>query len=109
MIDILQKITAQRVARNWTEYQLALHSGLPQSTISSWYRKNMLPSIASLQKICNAFDMSMAQFFSEGNLKELDNDQTELLEQWSLLTPEQKRPLLNLIQSIVKQEPSSFV
>ena len=50
MIDILQKITAQRVARNWTEYQLALHSGLPQSTISSWYRKNMLPSIASLQK-----------------------------------------------------------
>ncbi len=109
MIDILQKITAQRVDRNWTEYQLALHSGLPQSTISSWYRKNMLPSIASLQKICNAFDMSMAQFFSEGNLKELDNDQTELLEQWSLLTPEQKRALLNLIQSIVKQEPSSFV
>ena len=69
----------------------------------------MLPSIASLQKICNAFDMSMAQFFSEGNLKELDNDQTELLEQWSLLTPEQKRALLNLIQSIVKQEPNSFV
>ena len=55
----------------------------------------MLPSIASLQKICNAFDMSMAQFFSEGNLKELDNDQTELLEQWSLLTPEQKRAISN--------------
>ncbi len=109
MIDILQKITAQRVARNWTEYQLALHSGLPQSTISSWYRKNMLPSIASLQKICNAFDMSMAQFFSEGNLKELDNDQTELLEQWSLLTPNQKKAFLSLIQSIVIQEPSSFV
>lgn len=109
MIDILQTITAQRTARNWTEYQLASHSGLPQSTISSWYRKNMLPSIASLQKICKAFDMSMAQFFSEGNLKELDHDQIQLLEQWSFLTPDQKAAFLNLIQSIVIQGPSSFV
>ena len=27
MIDILQKITLERTARNWTEYQLALKSG----------------------------------------------------------------------------------
>ena len=58
MIDVLQKITLQRTARNWTEYQLAVRSGLPQSTISSWYRKNMLPSLSSLEKICTAFDMS---------------------------------------------------
>ena len=57
MIDVLQKITLQRTARNWTEYQLAVRSGLPQSTISSWYRKNMLPSLSSLEKICTAFDM----------------------------------------------------
>lgn len=99
MIDILKKITAQRSARNWTEYQLAVRSGLPQSTISSWYRKNMLPSISSLQKICGAFDMSMAQFFSEGSLRELDSDQKELLDQWSLLTPDQKRALLGLLNS----------
>ncbi len=99
MIDILKKITAQRSARNWTEYQLAVRSGLPQSTISSWYRKNMLPSISSLQKICGAFDMSMAQFFSEGSLRELDSDQKELLDQWSLLTPDQKSALLGLLNS----------
>ena len=55
MIDILQKITLERTARNWTEYQLALKSGLPQSTISSWYRKNMLPSLTSLAKILFRF------------------------------------------------------
>lgn len=99
MIDILQKITDQRTARNWTEYQLSIRSGLPQSTISSWYRKNMLPSIPSLQKICSAFDMTIAQFLSEGNLLELDSDQKELLEQWSLLTPEQKKALLSLLHS----------
>ena len=31
--DILKVIAEHRVARGWTEYQLAEHAGLPQSTI----------------------------------------------------------------------------
>ena len=46
-MDILDKITQFRLERNWSEYQLAEESGLTQSTISSWYRKNMLPYITS--------------------------------------------------------------
>nr|WP_243141910.1 MULTISPECIES: helix-turn-helix transcriptional regulator [unclassified Pseudoflavonifractor] len=37
MKDILDAIAKHREARGWTEYQLAEQSGLPQSTISSWY------------------------------------------------------------------------
>lgn len=99
-MDILQKITEQRLARNWTEYQLAAHSGLPQSTISSWYRKEMLPSIPSLQKICGAFDMSLAQFLSDENYTELTPDQTELLDLWKRLTAEQKAAVLHLLKTI---------
>ena len=54
MKDILSTITTYREERGWTEYQLAERSGLPQSTISSWYRKNMVPTVASLEKICTA-------------------------------------------------------
>ena len=104
MIDVLQKITLQRTARNWTEYQLAVRSGLPQSTISSWYRKNMLPSLSSLEKICTAFDMSMAQFFSEGSYRELDYKQSELLNCWELLTPKQKELFFVLIHSVAYSE-----
>ena len=50
MKDILSIITAYREDRGWTEYQLAERSGLPQSTISSWYRKNMVPTVPSLEK-----------------------------------------------------------
>ena len=39
-MDILKRIVDLRKERNWTEYQLAEQSGLTQSTISSWYRKN---------------------------------------------------------------------
>lgn len=44
MINVLERITNFRVLKGWTEYQLAEKSGLTQSTISSWYRKNMIPS-----------------------------------------------------------------
>lgn len=72
-MDILGKIVQYRLERNWSEYQLAEKSGLTQSTISSWYRKNMLPTIPSLSKICDAFGITLSQFFLE------DNDNTTLL------------------------------
>lgn len=65
-MDILKRIVDLRTERNWTEYQLAERSGLTQSTISSWYRKNMLPTIPSLSKICDAFGITLSQFFSGG-------------------------------------------
>ncbi|WP_418710089.1 helix-turn-helix domain-containing protein, partial [Anaerotruncus massiliensis (ex Liu et al. 2021)] len=50
MIDILKEITKLRLARNWTEYDLSKHSGLSQSTISTWYRKGQTPTIQTLDK-----------------------------------------------------------
>lgn len=101
MVDILERITKHRLSRNWTEYQLAQKSGIPQSTISSWYRKKMLPTLSSLDKICHAFDMTMAQFLSENdNLTEITPDQKDLLHKWELLTAAQKNAFLDLIDSI---------
>ncbi len=103
MMDILQRITEQRLARNWSEFRLASQADIPQSTISSWYRKDMLPSLRSLEKICRAFDMSLAQFFSEGNCRELDASELELIENWELLSPNQKKAVLNLLRSILEE------
>ena len=61
-MNVLDKITWLRLERNWSEYQLAEKSGLTQSTISTWYRKNMLPTIPSLIKICDAFGLTLSQF-----------------------------------------------
>lgn len=48
MIDVLGKILKYRKERGWTEYELAKRSELPQSTISSWYRKDIQPIIRRL-------------------------------------------------------------
>ncbi|MBS6366128.1 MAG: helix-turn-helix transcriptional regulator [Clostridiales bacterium] len=76
MIDILGRISTLRMERNWTEYQLAVRAELPQTTISSWYCRKMLPSIGSIEKLCNAFNLTLSQFFSEdGEPVELQPDQ----------------------------------
>jgi len=99
--DILNTIIKYREERDWTEYQLAERSGLPQSTISSWYRKNMIPSIPSLEKICLAFGITLSQLFAEGDTAvSLTESQRKLLESWSRLTEEQQAVVFALIEKM---------
>lgn len=101
MKDILATITAYRQERGWTEYQLAERSGLPQSTISSWYRKNLVPTLGSLEKICNAFGITLSQMFSEGDeAVSLTASQKALLERWSRLSEDQQEAFLALLDKM---------
>ena len=63
--DILGRIEQERLARGWSEYALAENSGLTQSTISTWRRRNLQPNVASLEKICSGLGISLSQFFQE--------------------------------------------
>ena len=102
MVDILSRITNLRNERNWSEYQLAENSGLTQSTISSWYRKNILPTIPSLNKICDAFGITMSQFFLENGEKTvvLNDEQLSLLNSATKLNPKQFHILIEFLNSL---------
>lgn len=101
MRDILAAISAYREARGWTEYQLAELSGLPQSTISSWYRRGLTPSLHSLEKICSAFGITLSQLFAEGDeTVALTESQRELLDRWSRLNAEQQAVVFALIEKM---------
>lgn len=99
-IDILKKINDERVKRGWSEYTLSKNSGIPQSTISTWYRKSMQPTIASLEKKCTGFGMSLCEFFCDETDDSISADKRELLENWDRLDPEQRQALLGLIKTI---------
>lgn len=100
MKDILAEIFRYREERGWSEYQLAEKSGLPQSTISSWYRKKMMPSLSSLEKICSAFGITMSQLFAENEAVSLTDSQKKLLERWSHLSKEQQEVIFALIDKM---------
>lgn len=99
--DILERIQRYRNERGWTEYELAERSGLPQSTISSWYRKNMMPTIPSLEKICEALGITMPQLFAgDGDMVTLTESQQRLLERWSALDEGQQAAIYHVIDEM---------
>ena len=102
MINVLERITELREQKNWTEYQLAERSGLTQSTISSWYRKDILPTLPSLERICIAFGISISQFFDDNSseITLINPKQKQLLEHTSKLNNEQYDALINFMDKL---------
>lgn len=101
-MNVLDRIIELKNAKGWSEYQLAEESGMAQSTISSWYRKNMMPSIPSLEKICTAFDISLSQFFLEDNdnIVSLSSKQIELINATNKLSSEQLDSLITFLNAM---------
>lgn len=61
----------------------------------------IVPSIATLETLCAAFGISLCQFFAEGTSISLTDEQQTLLERWGMLTAEQKKVLLDLMEQMV--------
>ena len=64
MFDVLARIQELRESREWSVYKLAKLSGIPQSTIATWYQKNLYPPIDKIEILCNTFQISLHDFFS---------------------------------------------
>ena len=100
-MNVLERILQLRQERGWSEYKLSEESGIAQTTISSWFRKNIYPSIPSLEKICKAYNISLAQFFNFDNeAVSLNEDQILLLNNWNRLNDNQKQAILDLIKTM---------
>ena len=104
MFDVLARITELRQARGWSVYHLAKLSGIPQSTIATWYQKNLYPPVDKLELLCQVFGISLAEFFSDGSLLEAGPENENLLRHWTLLSPKQKAILLSLMDTFLHSE-----
>jgi len=86
--------------RGWTAYRLAKEGGLSESTLANIFKRNTVPSISTLESVCSAFGISLAQFFAEGEMVELTPELKELFDCWVSLTPEQKQAALQMLRAM---------
>ena len=105
VFNVLARITELREARGWSVYHLAKRSGIPQSTIATWYQKNLYPPIDKLEILCQVFEISLPEFFSDGSLFYASPEYKKLLQKWTLLSPKQKEILLSLMDAFISSEP----
>lgn len=95
--DRLRKLMKER---EWTEYRLSKECGLSESTLANIFRRNTVPSITTLETICDAFGITLSQFFAEGEMVELTPELKVLFENWVSLTSDQKEAALHMIQAL---------
>ena len=96
-MDAKARIRELMSERKWSEYRLAIASGLSQSTVANTFNRNTTPSVATLESICAGFGITLAQFFAEGDMVELTEEQREMFAAWSSLSKDQKDVLQQLI------------
>ena len=100
-MDVIKRIDMLMQERNWSDYKLSAESGLSSSTIANIHRRNTVPSISTLESICSAFGITLAQFFTEdSNTVQLNTEQQDLFNQWIALTENQKELIYQLIKEM---------
>lgn len=100
-MDIQDRINELMKERGWSVYRLAKEAGLSQSTITNIFRRNNAPTFSTLEAVCNAFGLSLAQFFSgKDEPIELTDQQRALFQSWCKLTEKQREILLDLMDTM---------
>lgn len=103
--DVVARIQELCQSRSWTYYRLAKASGIPYSTLSTMLHKTVVPSVPSLIKICEGFDITLAQFFSDQDESaKLTADQKDCLSHWNRLDEKSKALAAAYMQGLADRQ-----
>lgn len=98
-MDVHKRLRQLLNERGWTEYRLSKKCGLSESTLANIFRRNTMPSITTLEAICNGFGITLSQFFAEDDMVELTPELKNLFDKWISLTPEQKNAVYSMVNA----------
>ena len=99
-MDINKKIRNLCFQRGWSMYELAQEAGITQSTLSSIMSRGNPPKIETLECICDAFSITLSQFFiDDEHIEALSADEKRLITAYRELSDSKKNALLDLISS----------
>ena len=88
--------------RRWTQAYLAQMTGIAQSSLGRIMAKESLPSLPTLEKICEALDVTLSQFFCEGDPDDLTQPQSEVLAIWNDLSVQEQEVVLAMLRGLQK-------
>ncbi|MCL2170860.1 MAG: helix-turn-helix transcriptional regulator [Defluviitaleaceae bacterium] len=100
-MDALDRIRKLRDDRGWSNYRLAKKAGISEGALNNLFRLNHQPTIPTLEAICRGFNISLSHFFSKNNEAiDLNAEQREMLDIWSMLNEEQRVALIELMKKM---------
>ena len=97
------RITELCEKRGYTKYRLSQLTEMSQTSLGNILNKKSIATVVTLERICDAFGITLAQFFAEdGGRLNLTEDQNEILEIWDNLESKEREILMTFIRSLKK-------
>jgi transcriptional regulator with XRE-family HTH domain len=101
-MDVIKRIDTLLQKKNFSDYQLAKTSGLSASTLANIRKRGTIPSLGTLECICNTLHISLAQFFVENTSDQypVTPHQKEFMDCFVLLPKWQQELLFDLARDM---------
>lgn len=104
-IDIAERIKKENEKRGWTVYRLAREAKMSASTLTNMLRRGTSPSFSTVDRICSAYGITIAEFlYGQENLIHLNSVQKRHMDRWNLLTEKQQQAVELFIDGLKRME-----
>lgn len=98
--DFSQRILELCKIKGISIYKLVDLSGVPKATLTRICHQKNTPNFYTLEKICNALDITLAQFFTIDENNHYSYDLQELITYFQLLSPEHQQIILSFVKTL---------
>lgn len=100
-MDISKRVDELCNLHHMSKYRLSMITGISQSAFSKISRQQMSLSIETIQRICDALGISMAQFFSASDeYPDLTPQQKLLLDYWGRMDKQKQEYILLMTEKL---------
>ncbi|BFK24930.1 MAG: helix-turn-helix domain-containing protein [Blautia producta] len=90
-----------------TRYELSKRTGISQTALSNIVKHKQIPTLDTLEKICEGFQMSVVEFFTTpDNIAGLSEEEKKILRLWGNLSEEEKRFLEVILLNLDEHKKS---
>ena len=102
--DVIQHIQDLCKERNWSYYRLAKESDIPYSTLNNMMNRTNIPTIPTLQKLCDGFGITLSDFFQDQmEHPQLTDGQQEVIDLYNRLNHEKKNVLKAYMKGLLME------
>lgn len=107
-MDVGMRIAQLRAAYGISQYALWKRSGIAQGALSQYESGAKTPGVDTLERICAALGITMADFFSADSRQTaseagLNAEETELIGCYRMLTRPQQEDALLVMRTLARQ------
>ena len=103
-MDIVNRIIELQNKQGLSTNALAQRAGLSQSTVQSTIKRGIVPTIGTLEKLCSALGITLAEFFSEEPEQNIDPQERQLVSAYRKLNGPHKLTLASTAEALLIAE-----